>query len=349
MNQKINIQTWQDDFRHGLKSISALNQFFELSLESSEYEIFIPYNLAEKIKLSGAQSVLWKQFIPTQEELSSLQETGLIDPIGDKVHSKPGALVHRYTNRVLFFPTTICPVICRYCFRKNELSNNDGIFDIDFEKTLSYLNDHKEIEEIIFSGGDPFIISNSKIKFYLEAFSKISHIKYIRFHTRAPVSLPLRVDQELCEILEDYTSKFETISVAIHINHCDEIDEQVTKALNSLKKIHGLNLLSQTVLLTGINDNTDHLVNLFKSLNLFNIKPYYLHHPDKVKGAMHFQVDIREGRKIYANLRSKLPGWLIPTYIIDTPGGLGKLPLFNPESFEFTGKLISSSYNLTSS
>lgn len=349
MNQKINIKTWQDDFKNGLKSISDINRFFELSLTANAYEIFIPYNLAVKIKNFGPESVLWKQFIPNQEELSALQESGLTDPIGDKVHSKPGAIVHRYTNRVLFFPTTVCPVICRYCFRKNELSSKDEIFDIDFEKTIDYLKDHNEVEEIIFSGGDPFILSNSKIEYYLEAFSKISHIKYIRFHTRAPISLPLRIDQDLCSVLEKYISKFETISVAIHVNHCDEIDHQVKEALTNLKQINSLNLLSQTVLLEGINNNIDDLVNLYRTINSFNIKPYYLHHPDKVKGAMHFQIDVSEGRKIYANLRSKLPGWLIPTYIIDTPGGFGKLPLFNPESFEFKGELISHSYNLTSS
>lgn len=349
MNQNFNITTWQDDFRLGLRSIKSINDFFELNLKELPYEVFIPFLLAKRIRELGSEHILWKQFIPSNEEIESYQDVGDEDPIGDKVHSKPGGLVHRYKNRVLFFPTTVCPVICRYCFRKNELSNQDEIFDVEFEKTISYLRENPQIEEIIFSGGDPLILSNKKIEFYLEEFSKISHIKYIRFHTRTPASLPLRVDSELCLVLEKYVHIFETLTLAIHINHAAEISPEVENAFKKLSNIHRLNLLSQSVLLKGINNNPLVLSELFKTLNLYNIKPYYLHHPDKVKGGMHYQIDIEEGRKIYANLRNLIPGWLIPTYIIDTPGGFGKLPLFNPETFEFKGKLISNSLILTSS
>ncbi|EQC47567.1 KamA family radical SAM protein [Bacteriovorax sp. Seq25_V] len=345
---KIEIKTWQDDFRFALKSIEHINQFFGLDLPEMPYDIIVPYNLAHRIKEAGSESVLWKQFIPSTEELSSLQEDGLEDPIGDKVHSKEGAIVHRYDNRILFFPTTVCPVICRYCFRKNELSASDDIFKQDFEKAKSYIESHPEIEEVIFSGGDPLMLSNERLRFYFEEFSRIPQIKYLRLHTRTPVILPLRIDEALVELLSEFSKRFETLSMAIHINHCDEIDEPVSSSLTKLGQIQFLNLLSQTVLLNKINDNHLILIDLYKKINRYHIKPYYLHHPDRVKGAMHFQLDIPKGRKIFANLRTHLPGWLLPTYILDIPGGHGKQPIYNPEAIDFTGKVLNKNGKLIS-
>jgi len=337
---KIEIKTWQDDFRFALKNIEQVNKFFDLNIPQMPYDIVIPYNLALRIKEGGLKSILWKQFIPSADELGDIQSHGQEDPIGDKVHSKVGAIVHRYRNRVLFFPTTVCPVICRYCFRKNELSSNDDIFKQNFEKTKSYILEHPEIEEVIFSGGDPLMLSNERLEFYLEEFSKITQIKYLRLHTRTPIILPLRLDDDFMALIKNFSERFETLSMAIHVNHCDEIDSNVAQALEKLSLTHHLNLLSQTVLLKGINDNETDLINLFRNINKFTIRPYYLHHPDRVKGAMHFQIDIPTGRKIFANLRSQLPGWLLPTYILDIPGGHGKQSIFNPEAIDFTGKVL---------
>lgn len=333
-------ETWQESFKKSLKSIEQVNQFFGTNLPELPYEILIPPSLAKRIKENGLDSVLAKQFLPSAEEVMSSQEIGLKDPIGDQNFAKQGQLIHRYKNRVLFLPTTICPVICRYCFRKNELSEKDEIFKANFEKTKSYLNNHQEIEEIIFSGGDPLMLSNSKIEFFLEEFSKIPHLRYIRFHTKAPVSLPNRVDQGLLKILERFTHHFETLSLGIHINHSEEIDEQVESSLLKLRDIQRLQLLSQTVLLKNVNDCPHILENLFKDINKLGVRPYYLHHPDKVRGGMHFQVDIPVGRKIFASLRNNLPGWMIPQYVLDIPQGHGKTPIYNPEQIEFKGFLM---------
>lgn len=332
--------SWKDSFKNGLRSIEQVNQFFNISLKEMHFDNLIPLHLAYRIKEQGLDGILAKQFLPSNEEIADHQEDGLNDPIGDQNFSRPGQIIHRYKNRALFLPTTVCPVVCRYCFRKNELSNNDEIFKSDFQKTLEYFENHPEIEEIIFSGGDPLMLSNEKLESYLNSFSKIKHIKYIRLHSRTPISLPQRIDTGLTEVLKMYANTFETLSIAIHVNHKEEIDADVTAAMARLREIQSLNLLSQTVLLKGINDCPNILEDLFKKINRLGIRPYYLHHPDKVKGGMHFQLDIKAGRIIYANLRDKLPGWLIPQYVLDIPGGYGKTPLFNPEALEFSGVLI---------
>lgn len=335
----LNSSNWQDDYRQALKSSAALEQFFGIPFKDTHYPIFLPLHLAKKIKAQGLNSVLGKQFLPSEEELN---QQGLIDPIGDQVHQKTKQLIHRYHNRALFIPTQNCPVICRYCFRKNELYTDEAIFKPDLEETKNYLLAHPEIEEIIFTGGDPFMITNQKINSYLEFFSEISSIKYIRFHTRTPVTMPSRIDQELVEILDKYSKKFVRLLVMIHINHCDELGLDEISTIKKMTASH-IELLSQTVLLKNINDNTETLYSLFKKLIDLKITPYYLHHPDQVRGGMHFSLSLEEGRKIYQPLRDLLSGWALPEYIIDIPGGFGKTSAYNPETFQFSGSLINKS------
>jgi len=333
-------ESWQDSFRKSLKSIKQVNDYFGVQLPDMPYEIIIPPHLAKNIKDQGLDGVLAKQFLPTIEEIQTYQDQGLEDPIGDKNYSRAGQIIHRYPNRALFLPTTVCPVICRYCFRKNELSTKDEIFKSDFDKTIQYFKEHPEIEEVIFSGGDPLMLSNSRLESYLEEFSKIETIKYIRFHTRCIVTLPNRIDHDLIEILQRYTQKFETLTLSIHVNHVDEIDHHSEYAIKKLRVLSPLNLVSQSVLLNNVNDDAKILEKLFKKINKLGVRPYYLHHPDKVRGGMHFQVDIPRGRTIYATLRKHLPGWLIPHYVLDIPEGHGKTPLYNPESIDFSGVLM---------
>jgi lysine 2,3-aminomutase len=330
--------TWQKEFSNSIKTREDTSHFFDIALEDSEYPIFIPKNFAKKIKALGPESALWKQFIPTTLE-DNKELKGHYDPIGDKIHSKGSQLIHRYINRVLFTPTTVCPVACRYCFRKNELAFTDNIFDPDFLKTLEYLKSNKEINEIIFSGGDPFILSDEKINYYLEEFSKISSIKYIRFHTRTPIIIPGRINEPLINILSKHAKHFSRLMIMIHVNHTEELDNEVQEALLKLKT-RQIEVLSQTVLLKNINDNTETLKNLFLKLADLKITPYYLHHPDLVLGGMHFYLSLEEGRKIFAPLHNMIPGWALPQYVIDIPGGEGKTSAINPENFSFSGRLI---------
>jgi lysine 2,3-aminomutase len=230
-------------------------------------------------------------------------------------------------------------VACRYCFRKNELALTDEIFDPDFLKTLEYLRSNKEVNEIIFSGGDPFILSDEKINYYLEEFSKISSIKFIRFHTRTPIIIPSRINDSLITVLLKHAKHFSRLMIMIHVNHIEELDNEVQESLLKLQT-HPIEVFSQTVLLKNINDKTETLKDLFLKLSDLRIIPYYLHHPDLVLGGMHFYLSLEEGRKIFAPLHNMLPGWALPQYVIDIPGGEGKTTAINPENFSFSGQLI---------
>lgn len=329
---------WQKDFSTAIRTPREASDFFDIPIDEHKYPLFIPRSFAKKIKDLGPESILWKQFIPSplEEKENSM---GRYDPIGDKVHSKGNQIIHRYKNRILFTPTTVCPITCRYCFRKNELALTDEIFDPDFLKTLEYLTINPDINEIIFSGGDPFILSDEKINYYLESFSKISSIKYIRFHTRTPVILPNRITDSLIAVLKRHSANFNRLMVMIHVNHSEELDNEVKECLLKLSS-NQIELFSQTVLLKNINDNTNTLKNLFLSLIDLKINPYYLHHPDMVLGGMHFYLSLEEGRKIFAPLHNLVPGWALPQYVIDIPGGEGKTSAVNPENFTFSGQLI---------
>lgn len=328
--------SWQQEFRSALRKQSEINSFFnqETSLDIP-FDIVLPKKFAQKIKDDGPDSPRWKQFLPHDLELD---HTGLTDPIGDKVNLKDSGIIHRYQNRILYTPTQNCPVICRYCFRKNELSHEGEIFKTNLTKLTQYLNSNPEVNEVILTGGDPLMLSNAKLDKILETLSSLN-IKYVRFHTRTPIILPSRIDNGFISLINKYATLFKRINFVLHTNHQDEIDAEVLIALNLLRKCP-IKKLTQTVLLKGVNDNSQDLIQLCERIIEADFTPYYLHHPDKVRGGMHFYLPLEEGRKIYAKLRSKLPGWAIPTYIIDNYNGLGKQLAFNPESITYSGKML---------
>lgn len=340
---------WQDEMKSAIKSVKELRDYLDLKnhkkfnlndFDDAEFPIFIPQKYLNKIIQAGIESPLWKQFIPHMDEIDSpAQIVGLFDPIGDQTHAKENGIIHRYENRLLFTPTVNCPINCRYCFRKNELASNDEIFHINLKKVIEYLKDHPEVNEIIFSGGDPLVLSNSKIEKYLEEFSKIETIKFIRFHTRTPLIIPARIDAEFVRIMNKFNERFTSIIMVIHANHAEEFNNDVKSALSELSQAK-IQLLCQSVLLKEVNDSVPALKNLIYTLMELNIRPYYLHHPDQVYGAMHFYLPLEIGRKLYSGLRDSVPGWALPQYMIDPPNGHGKIPAYNPETHRFSGTLI---------
>ncbi len=336
------------------KNLEELYHFLDTKLDPAlleahkSFSLFLPERIAKKIKSLGIDSALAREFLPNLKEINQqIQIAGLKDPIGDQEFNKAPQLIHRYYNRALFTPTSVCPIHCRYCFRRNELNPTEDLFKTALNETLNYLHAHPEIEEIIFTGGDPLSLSNEKMERYFEEFSQLTQIKHLRIHTRYPVILPERIDANFISILNKYSSKFTTLSIAIHTNHLDEFDQDVEEAIKNLNTTQ-TQLLSQTVLLKGVNNDEDSLLNLFQKLISLKIRPYYLHHPDQVSGGMHFYLPLNEGRKIYAKLRNKLPGWALPHYVIDIPGGEGKVQAFNPESKDYQGKLFNKSGELVS-
>jgi lysine 2,3-aminomutase len=331
--------SWTNKFQDSFRNVEALASFLGWEVPSHVekiYPVFVPKDLAEMMKRDGRDGVLAREFYPHADELI---DQGYLDPIGDKKFNVAPQLIHRYENRVLFTATSVCPVNCRYCFRKNELSPTDELFEQDFEKTLSYLREHSEITEIIFTGGDPLTLSDQKLDKYLSAFAEIPHIKDVRFHSRYPVILPERITEDFVSLLNKWSRHFRTVTLAVHANHVKEFSCKARSAIQMLAASK-VQLLSQTVLLKGVNDSVDSLTELMEFFIDHKVRPYYLHHPDQVRGGMHFYLSLEDGRRIYQGLRKGLPGWAIPQYVIDVPGGLGKTPAFNPESFSYSGNLL---------
>jgi lysine 2,3-aminomutase len=330
---------WQNEFTNALRTHEDITAFFQCEFPKTHYPLFIPKHFAKKVLKRGPDSALWKQFLPHADEENAL--SGRYDPIGDKTYSVGNQLIHRYHNRVLFTPTTICPVLCRYCFRKNELADphKDDLFQQNFKEAKNYLLSHPEINEIIFTGGDPLILSNEKIAGHLQDFSEIPSLKFVRFHSRTPIILPSRIDEGFLAVMTSARHMFKRALFMIHVNHLEELDDDVIAAIERLH-LAGIELFSQTVLLKGVNDKTEVLYELFLRLAELNIKPYYLHHPDQTLGAMHFTLSLEEGRRIVQPLHNLLPGWATPQYVIDIPGGEGKIAALNPESFAFSGTLL---------
>ncbi|MAZ46942.1 MAG: lysine 2,3-aminomutase [Halobacteriovoraceae bacterium] len=282
----------------------------------------IPSSIKSRFTKSDA---LKRQFEFSPQELEV--PGGNPDPIGDELKSQGGGIIHRYQNRILFTPTQACPINCRYCFRKNELNQGHKFLSPSLKRLKKYLSEHPEVDEVILTGGDPLILSDSKIKEILDTCLQ-SHIKYVRFHTRTPIAIPERLDQSFLELIRNYESKFKRIFFVLHTNHVDELTQPV---LNKIKNLQNFNisLLTQTVLLKDVNDQPQALKELFELLVETGFTPYYLHHPDKVKGAMHFYLSEEEGMQIYKELRKICSGWAIPHYIVDSPHAYGKKLVIN--------------------
>lgn len=336
------LASWQLELKHAFRDSQSLRTFLghEFAQEVTEsYPVLIPRGMAKLIKEQGPEGALARQFLPHRDELS---EQGLIDPIGDAPYAKTQQLIHRYDNRALLIPTTVCPVHCRYCFRKNELQSD--MFANDVEATLNYLSTHPEIEEVIFTGGDPLMLSDEKIANWLTLLAAIPSLKFVRFHTRFPVILPERMSTELKTVLESFQARFQILLV-VHTNHADEWTALAEASVKAFRP-QGVRWLSQSVLLKGVNDSVTELASLFRKLASLNIQAYYLHHPDQVRGAMHFWLSLEAGRLLWGQLHKQLPGWMLPQYVIDIPGGHGKVSAFNPEGHHFSGSLLSRSGQL---
>lgn len=314
---------WQQDFQESIRATDQLEMFLELEtpLAKVPYPVFIPKPFALKIKEAGLESPLALQFIPSFHELDP---SGFSDPIGDQVHAKGNGVIHRYQNRILYTPTEVCPVQCRYCFRKNELQQSDlDIFKSQLSRVTEYLASNPQVEEVILTGGDPLILSDDKFETILEAFSGIPSVTMVRFHSRTPVILPNRITPRFLEIIRTFSKRFQILTLVIHTNHLSEFTPEFLASLELLRKTN-LQLLSQSVLLKGVNDSWEDLKVLFMGLYRNGVKPYYLHHPDPVKGGMHFMLSREEGARIYRDLKSNVSGVLLPHYVIDSVDGSGK-------------------------
>jgi len=286
---------------------------------AARYAVAVSPTLADLIAQEGEP--LARQFLPSEAELVTLPEERA-DPIGDNAHSPIEGIVHRHKDRVLFKPVSVCPVYCRFCFRREMLG--DATLSAEaMERAFAYIADHNEIWEVILTGGDPFILSPRRAEEITQRLAAIGHVKILRWHTRVPVVDPPRVTDEFVSAIK---AKNLTTYVALHANHAGEFGDAARAAIAKLIDA-GIPMLSQSVLLNGINDNVEAIENLMRTFIENRVKPYYLHHPDLAPGTSHFRVTIAHGQHLMRELRARLSGIAMPTYVLDIPGGHAKVPL----------------------
>jgi lysine 2,3-aminomutase len=268
------------------------------------------------------QDPIAAQFVPTAAELNVTEEE-LHDPIGDEPHSPMPGIVHRYPDRVLLKPSTVCAVYCRFCFRRETVGAGSlGLNDDELDAALAYIESREEIWEVIISGGDPFVLSPRRLEKIMLRLQGIAHVGVVRFHTRVPVVKPDIVNEAFIRAIKIEKAVY----VVLHVNHARELSEEAQRACAKLIDA-GLPMLSQTVLLKNVNADTVSLRTLFKRLVELRIKPYYLHHGDLARGTSHFRTSIAEGQELMRGLRGHISGLCQATYVLDIPGGYGKVPI----------------------
>ena len=261
------------------------------------------------------------QYLPSKEELI-ISEDELKDPIGDSKFTPVKGITHRYPDRVLLKPLHTCAVYCRFCFRREKVGQSEELLKKDeLEMALQYIEENKAIWEVILTGGDPLSLSTAKLDAILERLEMIDHVKVIRVHTRIPIADPQKVTEPFLKTLK----RTKPIYLILHCNSHLELHADSVALINKLAD-NGNPLMSQSVLLKGVNNSADKLEKLFRRLVELRVRPYYLHHPDLAKGTSHFRVSLSEGRQLTSKLRAKLSGIAQPLYVLDVPGGHGKVP-----------------------
>jgi lysine 2,3-aminomutase len=295
-----------------------------LQAVAARYAVAVTPAMAELVDPADPADPIARQFVPDPRELEVTPEERA-DPIGDHAHSPVAGIVHRYPDRVLLKPTHTCAVYCRFCFRR-EMVGPEGegtLSPAELDAACAYIAGRPEVWEVILTGGDPLVLSPRRLRDLMARLAAIEHVKIVRFHTRVPAVDPAAVTPELVEAL---TSRSQTVYVALHADHPRELTPAARAACTRIVDA-GLPMLGQTVLLKGINDDAQTLAALFRAMVETRIKPYYLHHPDLAPGTGHLRVSLEEGQAIMRALRGRVSGLCQPTYVLDVPGGYGKVPV----------------------
>ena len=296
----------------------------ELEAVASRYAVGLAEGMAGLIDPTDPMDPIARQFVPQAAELS-VGADELNDPIGDAAHSPVEGVVHRYPDRVLLKVASVCAVYCRFCFRREMVGPGKAkpLSAPALDMALDYIRSHQEIWEVILTGGDPLVLSSRRLRTVMQALDSIDHVRVVRIHTRVPVAHPRRITPTLVRAMK---LRHKPTYVAIHINHPRELSTDARFACARMADA-GLPLLSQTVLLAGINDTHEVMAALMRALVECRIKPYYLHHGDLAPGTGHLRTDLKSGQQLMRGLRGRLSGLCQPTYVLDIPGGHGKSPI----------------------
>ena len=306
---------------HGLARAADLP---DLEKVAARYAIAVTPEIAGLIDPSNPDDPIARQFIPTVDELKT-QPAENVDPIGDHAHSPVAGIVHRYPDRVLFKLVHVCAVYCRFCFRREMVGpgKDSALSDKAYAGALAYIRAHKQIWEVILTGGDPLMLSPRRLRKVMSDLAAIDHVKIIRLHTRVPVADPARISEQMADAL-----KVEGAAtwVALHANHVSELTAAARAACARLIDA-GIPMVSQSVLLRGVNDDAAALEALMRGFVECRIKPYYLHHGDLAPGTAHLRTTLAHGQELMRQLRGRVSGLCQPDYVLDIPGGAGKAPV----------------------
>ncbi|MBM3239105.1 KamA family radical SAM protein [Candidatus Poribacteria bacterium] len=316
------MEEWKRLVKETITNPERLAQILEVDVESikrvhKEFPLRVnPYYLS-LIREKG--DPIWKQVIPDVQEILS---KGVEDPLAEEEDSPVPNLIHRYPDRVLFYVSYMCPVYCRFCTRKRKVGDPHSIPKNAVEMGLGYIRQHPEIRDVIISGGDPLMLTDGKIESILCGLRTIEHVEIIRLGSRVPVALPQRITPELCEMLKQYHPLY----LNTHFNHPREITPESKKACELLANA-GIPLGNQTVLLKGVNDDAAVMKELMQKLLTLRVRPYYIYQADLVMGTEHFRTSVQKGLEIIGALRGHTSGLAVPHYVIDAPGGGGKIAI----------------------
>ncbi len=332
-------ETWSDwtwQLKNRLTTAEEIEKYMVLTPEEREGCHFANQKLAlaitpyffNLIDRDDPACPIRRQVIPRRDEMIVSAEE-MLDSLGEDEHSPVPGLVHRYPDRVLFLVTDRCAAYCRYCTRSRLVSNaQDYNFHPQYEQALAYIAAHPEVRDVLLSGGDPLLLSDSKLDHLLGRLRAIPHVEFIRIGSRIPVFLPQRITPGLCDVLK----KHGPVWMSIHTNHPRECTRELKDACERLSYA-GVPLGNQSVLLRGVNDDPEVMQALVHRLLRMRVRPYYLYQLDLITGSSHFKVDVRRGLEIIRALRGHTTGYAVPQYVIDAPGGGGKVPL-NPDYVE---------------
>jgi lysine 2,3-aminomutase len=294
-----------------------------LARVAAQYAIAITPAMAALIDHDDPQDPIAQQFVPDPAELDVRPEESA-DPIGDHAHSPIAGIVHRYPDRALLKLSPVCAVYCRFCFRREMIGPGaKPLTPRELDSALDYIAAHPDIWEVILTGGDPLVLSPRRLKSVMARLAAIEHVKIIRVHSRVPVADPARITPELARALR---AKGKATYVVLHANHARELTDAARDACARLID-RGIPMLSQSVLLAGVNDDPQSLGALLRALVECRIKPYYLHHGDLAPGTGHLRTSIERGQELMKGLRGRLSGLCQPAYVLDIPGGYGKSPI----------------------
>ncbi|MDQ8195558.1 KamA family radical SAM protein [Coraliomargarita sp. SDUM461004] len=335
--------SWKWQLKNRLTKLEHLEKHMKLTADERAGCLFAKDKLAlaitpyffNLIDRNDPNCPVRRQVIPRAGEMHTAPEE-MLDPVGEENTKPVDGIVHRYPDRVLFLVTDRCASYCRYCTRSRLVSNaQDYNFHPEFESGLEYIRSHPEIRDVLLSGGDPLLLSDRKLDHLLGELRKIPHVEFIRIGSRIPVFLPQRITPELCEIFK----KHGPIWMSIHVNHPNECTHTLRNACEQLTYA-GVPIGNQSVLLRNVNDDAEVMKSLIHRLLMMRVRPYYLYQCDLITGSAHLRADPRKGIEIIRSLRGHTTGYSIPQFVIDAPGGGGKIPI-NPDYIkEITNEAI---------